>query len=114
MGSAAIAVELFTNVPQYKNTNIANFVLVVPLENNCPGQLFSNGTTKTKLATPDGEYNLEPWNEILSYPQIYDFTFTDIKECNVEVGCDHAEDCLVYDHNLEIRNAVMRQYGTLR
>ena len=28
-------VEVFRNKPQHKNANIANFVLAVPLENNC-------------------------------------------------------------------------------
>ena len=32
--SPTIAIEVFTNSPQYKNANIANFVLAVPLEMN--------------------------------------------------------------------------------
>ena len=44
-------VEFFRNKPQQKNANIANFVLVMPLENNCS----------------NGEYNFKT-TAILSYP----------------------------------------------
>ena len=30
-----LTIEFFTNVPKYKNANIINFVLAVPLEKNC-------------------------------------------------------------------------------
>ena len=33
--------EFFTNVSQYKNGNIANFVLAVPLEKNCTNEVYN-------------------------------------------------------------------------
>ena len=30
-----VAIEFFRNKSQHKNGNIANFILAVPLENNC-------------------------------------------------------------------------------
>ena len=38
--SFQLTVELFTNVSQYKNASIANFVLAVPLENNCTTEVY--------------------------------------------------------------------------
>ena len=36
-------VGFFTNSPQYKNANIANFVLAVPLERNSTNEVYNLG-----------------------------------------------------------------------
>ena len=36
----SMALEFFTNSPQYKNANIANFVLVMPLDINYASEVY--------------------------------------------------------------------------
>ena len=52
-------VEFFTNSPQYKNTNIAKFVLAAALD----------------------QWSLQPWNINLLYPLISNFIFTKMIRC---------------------------------